>query len=270
MMQMPTESLLSEDELDAIVHQFFAPQPGKVHAWPAAARRMTTSMATPVHWLEGPALEMTAHCLGSGPAVLLVHGWQAQASDMLALAQVLVAQGYTVWLPDLPAHGHSQGKYCAIPLVAQALLQWQQHVGHWAAVVGHSVGGACVVHALGQGLRTDKVVLISAPTHFGNYVRDVAKMLGLPASCLPDLLQKMQQVLGLAPDAIDMLEQSRHFAQQPLFVHAPDDKVVDCAETQHVARSWQGAQWLSTPGLGHFRILQDAQVHQQVVNFVLA
>ena len=261
---------LDSTELDAIARQLLSPQRTAAQPWPSMARRVSLPLDTPAHWLEGPALELVAHTLGSGPAVMLVHGWQAQGHDMWALAQAVAAQGYSVWVPDLPAHGHSQGRFFSIPLAAQALLRWQQQVGDFAAVLGHSVGGACVVQALSEGLQADKVVLLAVPTHFGSYVREVAQMLGLPASSLPPLLQKMQHLLGMAPDAIDMRQQAQWLPQQPLFVHDPHDKIAPCAPAQQVARSWPGAQWQAVHGVGHFRILHDAQVHQQVLDYLRA
>ena len=254
--------------LDTTMRQFFLPlgEPGK--SWPTSAQRVTVTMQTPTHWLEGPQLELVAHCIGQGPAVLLVHGWQSQGADLLAMAQVIAAKGYSVWVPDMPAHGHSQGSLLSIPLAALALLQWQQHVGGFVAAIGHSVGGACVVHALTQGLCAEKVVLIASPTHFGRHVRSIAESLGFPLSYMPLLLQKMEHAMGVAPDAIDMLQQAQTLAQQPLFIHAPDDKVVAYAHTERVARAWPGARWQAVAGLGHFRIVQDAQVHQLLLQML--
>ena len=55
-------------------------------------------------------LEVAAWSWGTGPAVLLAHGWGGSAADMVPLAEELQQAGYRAVLFDFPAHGRSAGK----------------------------------------------------------------------------------------------------------------------------------------------------------------
>ncbi|MCH2108975.1 MAG: hypothetical protein MK135_06570 [Polyangiaceae bacterium] len=47
---------------------------------------------------------------GSGPQILLVHGWGGAGVQMAAFVDPLVERGYSVVVVDLPAHGGSEGR----------------------------------------------------------------------------------------------------------------------------------------------------------------
>lgn len=223
----------------------------------------------PGDWLDGPVVEVAVHRRGSGPAALLVHGWRSQAADLGALADLLVDAGFTVWMPDLPAHGQSRGAHLGIPLGAEALLAVQAQAGPFAVALGHSYGGACLVHALAQGLRTSRAVLLAPPTHYGHFARHAAQQAGLPADLLPAWLQHLGRITGADPDSIVMRRQVAQLHMPALLVHGRDDTVAPFAAVEAVAAAWPSATWMPMDGLGHFRILVEPQVLAAVRSFAL-
>lgn len=253
------------DVLDLLTHRFLSPKRVEAKPWPHDAKSISVAVKAPDGWPDGPTVQMVCHQIGSGPAVLLVHGWQAQGADSLPLAHTLAAAGFTVWAPDLPAHGHSQGTWLSIPLAAQALQAIGDMAGPFHAAIAHSFGGASLVHALSQGLQADRAVLLAPPTHYGQHARYAAHMAKLSEDQTKAWMARLTQTIGAAPDEIDMHAQASRLRMPATLMHSADDPVVPAKATERVAQAWPGARWHLLQGLGHFRILTDADVHAAVI-----
>jgi alpha-beta hydrolase superfamily lysophospholipase len=97
---------------------------------------------------------------GQGPAVLLIHGWQADHSDMLGFLAPLLAAGMSVITLDLPAHGLSSGETATIPQLAKVVRSVANVCGPIRGLIAHSMGAAVSILALSHGLELERVVLI--------------------------------------------------------------------------------------------------------------
>jgi len=268
-MNAKTGSALATDDIIAgLAERFFSPTRVPAKPWPEGTGAIELEIAVPAGW--GEPASVVCHRLGEGAPVLLVHGWQSQGADLLVLAQNLADAGYSVWAPDLPAHGHSSGERLSIPVAALALLAVQRVAGPFAAAIGHSFGGASLVHALTRGLSASRVVLLAPPTHYGAHVRQTAKAAGLEAAAAERFVQQVSATIGEPADAIDMRQQVATLRQPALLLHSTDDKVVPVAATRQVAASWQGARFVPLEGLGHFRLLGAGAVLEEIVGFVRA
>ena len=64
-------------------------------------------------------------------------------------------------------------------------------------------------------------------------------------------------------------DQASRLKQPALIVHDHDDIMVPWPQGKAFAASWPGAHFFSTRGLGHWRILRDPAVVQEVVRFVV-
>ena len=262
-----TATPIDEATIARVADRFLSPRRAPAKPWPAAGAPATLAVPAPAGWPDGAEVALVCHRLGEGPPVLLVHGWQSQAADLLGAARALAAAGLSVWAPDLPAHGHSGGQRLSIPLAAQALHAVQRLAGPFAAVVGHSYGAAALVHALAGGLAAARAALLAPPTHYGIHARHAAQAAGLDAAATERLLQRLQALTGEAPDAIDMRRQAAALRLPALLLHADDDPVVPAHATRRVAEAWPGARWRPLQGLGHFRLLDDPGVLAEVAQF---
>ena len=232
------------------------------------AESITMQVEAPGDWPDGRQIEVRVHRWGAGPNALLVHGWQGLRSDLIGIGRKLVEAGHTVWFPDLPGHGDSAGERLSIPLAAAVLRAVERLAGPFALAAGHSIGGACVVQALDQGLSAERIVLLATPTHYGHFVRFMARKAGLEGD-EDAILRQLEGLIGLHPDRIDMRRQAAKMSQPALFVHSSDDTVVPYNGAEVVASIWPGAQWLLVDGLGHHReFLNDDVVLERVSAFV--
>lgn len=235
---------------------------------PRNAETITLQVAAPGNWPDGRQIEVRVHRRGAGPNAMLVHGWQGRQSDLMGISSLLIDAGYTVWSPDLPGHGVSAGERLSIPLAAAVLHSLEALAGPFALAVGHSIGGACVVQALEQGLSAERIVLLATPTHYGHYVRLMARQAGLEEDEDAILLQ-LESLIGLHPDQIDMARQAANMSRPVLLVHSADDGVVPFDGAKAVASIWPGAEWLLVDGLGHYaEFLNDPVVLAKVAAFV--
>ena len=258
---MTAQSEIQKPQAEQVARAFLTPRRPKDPQPLVIEGSETVRIATP----EG---EVALQRAGTGPAVLLLHGWEGQASDMAAFAAPLLASGCAVVAMHLPAHGESSGKRASIPQAARALLSVATVLGPLHGAVAHSVGSAVLGEALHHGLRADRVVMIAAPAYYEHYARGVAAAYGLNA-------EETEAMLALVSSAIQTdvrevsLPQRALMRQEPaLFIHSEDDRVVSIKDSQTTALAWPGARHLRVEGLGHRRILSDLAVVAAAVEFV--
>lgn len=250
----------------------FADQLLRVRRPPAAApvdgeTQTRLPVATPGDWPDGAEVSVNLRRRGRGPNVLLVHGWEGGPSDFTTIGEELVAAGFTIWSPDLPGHGNSSGERLSIPLAARVLRTVATEAGPFALALGHSIGGACLVHALAEGLVVERVVLLATPTHYGNFVRVAAAQAGLKGIAVEALVEHLHHLIGEHPDWIDMRREAAARQQPALLVHSADDRTVSFTAAREVASLWRCAQWMAVDDLGHKRLLHDAAVVARVLAF---
>lgn len=100
--------------------------------------------------------------LGSGPAILLLHGTGASTHSWRDLAPIL-AERFTVLAPDLPGHGFTRApprQRMTLPGMARAVAGLLHHLGVAPALVaGHSAGAAILARMSLDGLSTPRGVV---------------------------------------------------------------------------------------------------------------
>ena len=116
---------------------------------------------------------------GAGPTVLLMHGWSGRSAQFSEFVAPLTRAGYRVIGFDAPAHGRSSGNATSLPEISAALRALSDVYGPLHALIAHSFGVACTLHALQQGLRVNRVVGISPPATIEHLFRVFSERLGL-------------------------------------------------------------------------------------------
>lgn len=103
---------------------------------------------------------------GSGPIVVLLHGWGASLEDFADLAESLTEK-YTVLSLDLPGFGASSqpASNWGIREYAKFVMQFYQtlKLEDPYAFIGHSFGGRIIIRSISDGLlKPKKVVFIGS------------------------------------------------------------------------------------------------------------
>ena len=242
---------------------FFTPLP-----WKLALRRTLPSSWTASTWpFEARSLTVYRRTdLPAGrPRVLLVHGWAGNGAQMHALGDALAAAGCDPVLLDFPAHGRSGGWRSTLPQFTRAIFAVTARLGPWHGLVAHSLGAVAAMHTAARGLPVQRLALVAPSAPPALFLDWFAGSFGLPAS----VSQRMREQIE-AREAIDLAEFEPEWlgpriTQPCLVVHDRGDRVAPFGAGQRIVAATAGARLHGTEGLGHRRVLDDADVAAQVV-----
>jgi len=208
---------------------------------------------------------------GTGPTVLMVHGWNGRGAQLGAFAPALVKAGYRVVSFDTPAHGRSPGRATNLPEISEALQEVARVCGPLHAVIGHSFGVACTLYAVQQGLKVDRIVGISPPHNVRGLTQKFFTALDIATPVQEIFNRKFEKTFGadlwekFSPEVL-----ARQTSVPGLILHDQDDRDVPIQEGEALAQAWPGVQFVRTTGLGHRRILRDLEVIARVTAFIAA
>lgn len=214
--------------------------------------------------IAGPHGPLPVYVWGSGPTVLLVHGWSSHAGQMTAFVPPLLQHGFRVVAFDAPAHGRAPGRRTDIFEMRDALLRVADRCGPPEAVVTHSLGGLAYMAASARRPLARAAVLVSPGIELEVLVGAFAGRLGLSARSALALEGRLESWLGgTLEDA-----RPRSVAVPALVIHDRDDPDVPLEEGRRIAGALPDGRFLATSGLGHRRIVRDRAVVREAARFV--
>jgi pimeloyl-ACP methyl ester carboxylesterase len=220
-------------------------------------------------WLTVRGHRVAVYGRGPGAPVLLVHGWNGSAADMATLADALAAAGFRAITFDMPGHGSSPGRRLTLADMTQIARGIADTLGPLAGVVGHSLGAAATILALRDGLDARSAVAIAPPRRMQPFLKAFTRAVGLGAEHDDRVRDVIEAWVGPF-DQFDVDRAARTVTRPGLIVHDVADRQVAFADGVEIAESWEGASLVAVQGLGHRRVLHDAGVARQVVQFLLA
>jgi len=215
--------------------------------------------------LATPFGEVAAWKLGTGPAVLMVHGWEDDNSLWGPAIDLFAAWGRAVVAIDLPGHGFSPAEDASIDSVAAAVTAAATELGPMVAAIGHSYGCAALIRALGQGLEIARVVMIASPVP-RTQPRRPLQIDGADPAVL-SRADEMREAHGRRQtEAVEAA--LRGMTAEILAIHSLDDEQCALANSQRMVELAPKAGLMFVDGLGHRFIAQDPDVLQRIVEFV--
>jgi pimeloyl-ACP methyl ester carboxylesterase len=217
----------------------------------------------------GESTYVRAWRFGTGPTIVLAHGWEGRGSQLTPFVQPLVERGFSVVMFDAPGHGASPGSRSSLPHFAWALRGVADAVTGAHAIIAHSLGCAAATLALRDGLAVERLVFLSPPLNPVDYTARFGDILGLDTTTLLGMQQRIEQRFLRKWSEYSLAESARAMSKPLLVVHDRDDRDTLWSEGAALANAWPGATLLTTEGLGHRRILRDAAVIEDVTRFVM-
>jgi pimeloyl-ACP methyl ester carboxylesterase len=209
---------------------------------------------------------------GSGDPVYLMHGWGGWRGQLGRFVDPLVAAGVRVVALDAPGHGDSEpgglgsGRGNGVEFV-EALRAVAAVHGEPRAVVAHSFGCATTTTAIRDGLTVDRLVFVAPGVDPMTYVRSLQAVFGFGPRTVDEMIIRIERLAGRRLSDFD--PRTMASGQPPtLIIHDRQDKEVTYAEGVSLAEAWPTAELITTDGLGHQRILRDADVVERAVEFV--
>jgi pimeloyl-ACP methyl ester carboxylesterase len=207
---------------------------------------------------------------GDGPVVVLAHGWGGRAGRFSSIAEALVEAGFRVVLFDAPAHGASMGRQASLPQFSRALGKVGAAVGPVYGLVGHSLGGAAVSLAIGQGLAARRAVLLASPADVTLFSHAFAEHLRIPPRARDVMQHNLETRLQIRWEELHIPTLAKALTTSALIVHDVQDADVPYGHGEEIARAWPGAELFTTTGLGHRAILRNPEVIRRIVIFLKA
>lgn len=212
---------------------------------------------------------LAAWSWGAGArTLLLVHGWGGRASQMRGFVEPFRQAGYRVVAFDAPGHGVSSGTQLSLPEFASALRAVSDVVGPLDAIVAHSFGAAATCLAIARGLAVRRAVLIGSPAAEQRWFERFSGYLRLSPRARDQTKHEIERRVGAPFSSLEVEALGPALTLPLLVVHDRDDREVPWEDAARIAGAAANATLLTTEGLGHRRVLRDAEVIGRAFAFV--
>lgn len=207
---------------------------------------------------------------GTGPCILLSHGWSGRGLQLASLAKPLVDAGFRVVAFDAPGHGLSKGSRTNIFKYQQVLNHIANLVGPVHGVIAHSFGVLVSALAIKKKLELNKLVCISSPTSAEYLLQSYCEKFQFSKKVEQGLLACFKEEFGesLWRD-ISAIENLKNVKKPILIIHDKNDRDVPIKCSEQLHHALEKSVFMQTEKLGHRRILRDPQVIEKTTAFML-
>nr|WP_288834892.1 alpha/beta hydrolase [uncultured Flavobacterium sp.] len=204
---------------------------------------------------------------GNENVILLVHGWESNASRWENLLTYLKKSNSTIVALDAPGHGLSSGKEFNIPQYAAFIdiLVQKYQPKH---LIGHSLGGkTCLYYqSTYQSNSIEKMVILGSPSDFKIILNNYINLLSLNSKISKGLENYYLHHFNLQLEHFSGKVFASKIKTKGLIAHDTDDSIVLFEEAKKIASSWQDAIFIETKGLGHS--LHGEELYQKIYAFL--
>jgi pimeloyl-ACP methyl ester carboxylesterase len=217
-------------------------------------------------WDDVPAVRVHSRAGGTGPPVVLLHGYGVSGRYFLPLAEKLV-EDYATFVPDLPGHGGTKhsGRALGVADLADVLGDWLEAVGlERPTLVANSMGCQIATElAVRRPEGVGRMVLIgptvdpsrrAAPHQLFGMLRESTRDPALLGVAVRDGLRpNIRQLLAAARSVLsDRMELRLPAIEQPtVVVHGERDGFVSREWAQKVAALLPNGRLVVVPGQPH-------------------
>jgi len=203
---------------------------------------------------------------GNDETILLIHGWESNASRWKKIIPYLKKTGKTIIAIDGPAHGLSSGKEFNVPTYAKFIHEIVQKYNPKIAI-GHSIGGNALAYFQAHYPHTfEKIILIGSPDEFKVILNNYIKLLSLNSRVHHLLVNYTKERFNLTIEEFSAAKYLQNTNVLGLIAHDKNDDVVLFEEGKKIANSWKTSQFIETTGLGHS--MHSDELYQQIVAFI--
>ncbi len=221
--------------------------------------------------IEIPAINkkvMTYRYGKSEKKILLSHGWSGRGTQLFKIADELVKAGYSTISFDAPAHGKSPGNTTIMSEFIETILEMEKQFGPFEAAVGHSLGGMSLLNATKNGLAIDLLVIIGSGDVVQDILDDFVAKLELKPSTSRQLRLHFEKKYDVNMDDYSAYKAAMEITIPVLVIHDKNDTEVPVTAGIHIHQHLKNGQLILTEGLGHRKILGNAEVIEKVVGFI--
>ncbi|THB71526.1 MAG: alpha/beta fold hydrolase, partial [Desulfobulbaceae bacterium] len=189
--------------------------------------------------------ELKVYRWGSGPKILLVHGWGSRGSHMGFIARNLAKAGYEAIAFDGPAHGrsrkHSEINRSSLPEFCRAIYHLTAILGGIHGIIGHSFGAAAAAFTVagqaqvaGYRINADKLVLISSPSGVRSMINHYCQNHAFPKGAATNMEKMLESEFPITVAEFELEKAFASIGSEVLVIHDRDDREVPADEIRSV------------------------------------
>lgn len=204
----------------------------------------------------------------SDKKVLLVHGWSGRGTQLFKIADALLKEGYATVSFDAPAHGKSPGNSSIMLEFIASIFELEKQYGTFEVAIGHSLGGMAVLNAAKSGFKTDKIIVIGSGDIVHDIIDDFIKKLQLKPVISLKLRAHFENKYNEAMDNYSAFKAAEAIEKPILVVHDENDYEVPVKAGINIHQHVKNGELMITKGLGHRKILGDANVIHKIIEFI--
>lgn len=211
---------------------------------------------------------------GGRGTIVLLHGHGDRKESQIPIARVMTRRGYRVFIPDLPAHGDSEGEYVTFGVVEgeviSGLIDSLLPLSGQPEVIitwGHSLGGATAIQAAARNGRIDAVVSASTfsslravvPDYFREFL-PVYPLL-ISGERIDAAITEAGRVAGFSVDAASTETAAARLGAPLLVIHGEKDGRVPAEHARRIVDAASGtATLLLIPEADHTDVYLTAGI----------
>lgn len=203
---------------------------------------------------------------GSGPVILLVHGWGGRALQLNSLVPDFLAQGFKVVAFDHKGHGESSSRFSSyLEIVRGTRLVVDHYAADLHGIVAHSIGCSSTFKASENFARSLKISVIAPMGDFPNWLERLRRKVGIYEKLMVSVIQKIEKDTGLSFSEQCTLDYQKISRHQVFLVHDKFDRINKISASHEIQRNLPGSDLMQTEMLGHSRILHNQEVVKRIV-----
>ncbi len=199
---------------------------------------------------------------GQGPGILMVHGWSGCGAQFHRFVASIVQAGYSAIAIDGPGHGRTGGRtasYFEFTDVVRAFLS-PDHGLNIQGIIGHSFGAAAIINSLEKEMLNLKTVCIAPVLRLRELMMHTFERFGMPVEIYSALIGDFEAKFGYSLVKDNPYRLIDRLAAPVLIIHDAEDRTAAYADSREQAWAHRHIALHTTRGLGHRRILSDAEV----------
>lgn len=189
---------------------------------------------------------------GSGPTVLLAHGWESNTSRWLPLIRALRQHNFQVVGLDAPAHGFSEGRQFNVMIYTQVLREVMT-IYRPDIFIGHSAGGMAGIYYwyLEKKAPFHRLILLSVPYELEDLMDTFRQIVGMNDLVFEGLKASFHATYGFPMSTFSMPKFLEEVSIPGLIIHDKHDSIAPFHGGLVMHQAWSGSDFYATEQLGH-------------------
>ncbi len=226
-------------------------------------------------------LKIRCYSAGSGPNVIVCHGWGSRAGHLLLMARMLEKSGFRAVIFDAPGHSTIPDpklkRFSTMFEFGKALGAVSEYIKDVYCIIGHSLGAMAAVFTMAgypdmnrYSVCPEKAVLINCPCRVSDVTANFSRTFALDSIQRKILENSLESRFSMKIDNYSCIEAIPGIKADLIYFQDKSDEYFHKDERLTSYISHNGSAVILTEGLGHEKVLGSRQVFKSILTFLTA